>query len=88
MSWQPSRDERKSLSRALREIAEEERRRARSAQRRAGIGEPVKTGFKPASQLDPALNAALDRIWKLSRGDQNLQRLYSMIGRGTAALIP
>ncbi len=83
MNW-PS--EQKSLFQALAEIAQEEKKRARSAQRRGGGSEPIKTGFKPASQLDSALNAALDRLWKLSQGDENLRRLYSMIGRGHSAL--
>jgi hypothetical protein len=61
---------------ALAEIAKEEKKRAQRWQRQAEINEPVKTGFKPAGKLDPALNAALERLWKLDGTDQNLRRLY------------
>lgn len=66
---------------ALAEIGREERQDAQLRQHRAGIKEPIKTGFQ--HDLDPELDEMLENIWHA--GPMSRQ-LYVKIGKGLATL--
>jgi hypothetical protein len=69
-----------SMSEALAEIRQLERRRAQIQQDEAGITKPLKPGFKPTG--DPELDAALAKLWESGKYSKEL---YIQINKGLAA---
>jgi len=77
----PSERAQKSLIEQLHEVRQQERAEARARQKKAGIKNPIQTGF--SRDLDPEVDGAMERIWQAG---QWARKLYVSISKGLASM--